>query len=445
MISKPSQTILVMAANPQEMPRLRLDKEVRAITDVLQRGKARDQFSLVSEMVVVADDVRQALLNYKPSIVHFAGHGSTEGLMLEDENGQLKLISADALGGLFQLFPQVNCVVLNACYSETQAEAIVQYIDYVIGMSHNIGDVAAIRFAIGFYSAIGAGKSIGFAYKMGANAIHLAGIPEHLTPVLRQKQIATSIDSDRSYVSTNELDSSPNISQLELKNNLNNVSANSLEPKGCLPKLRVSINISFIVGIFFFMLFLLSLFVMSTTDVSNLAKLGFWPLEWLILPIVIVGLFIYMLIYIISNPIRRERALDILSRQFIVGSEPAATEPFQRNAHIPLNLRVGFLTLVDNSGNLNVPQTVQLNRGAMRIGRTLEFADVAINDIRISKLHCKIIQLPVDGSFWLMDEGSTTGTYVNGVEVPITGCKLKFGELIGIGPLTYQFITNDPA
>jgi hypothetical protein len=35
--------------------------------------------------------------------------------------------------------------------SQVQAEAIAQYIPYVIGMNQAIGDKAAIEFAVGFY------------------------------------------------------------------------------------------------------------------------------------------------------------------------------------------------------------------------------------------------------------------------------------------------------
>ena len=54
-------------------------------------------------------------------------------------------------------------------------------------MNQAIGDKAAIEFAVGFYSALGAGESINFAYKLGCNAIAMAGIPENLTPVLKMK------------------------------------------------------------------------------------------------------------------------------------------------------------------------------------------------------------------------------------------------------------------
>ncbi|NES19913.1 MAG: CHAT domain-containing protein [Symploca sp. SIO3E6] len=131
------------------------------------------------------------MLDVKPKFVHFSGHSNGEaGLALEDKMGKTKLVNSEALAGLFELFAdQVECVVLNACYSEGQAEAIAQHIPFVIGMDKAIGDSAAIEFAVGFYDALGAGESVEFAYKLGCNAIRMAGIPEYLTPVLKKKSV----------------------------------------------------------------------------------------------------------------------------------------------------------------------------------------------------------------------------------------------------------------
>ncbi|MEO1401436.1 MAG: TIR domain-containing protein [Cyanobacteria bacterium J06635_1] len=54
-------------------------------------------------------------------------------------------------------------------------------------MTQAISDRAAIEFAVGFYDALGAGRSVDFAYKLGCSAIALTGIPEHLTPIFIQK------------------------------------------------------------------------------------------------------------------------------------------------------------------------------------------------------------------------------------------------------------------
>jgi hypothetical protein len=182
--------ILILAANPKATPRLRLDEEIREIEEGLLRSKHRDQFKMESKSAVRLRDLRRALLDSEPQIVHFTGHGKKEGLLVEDELGMAVLISAKALSGLFELFSsQVECVVLNACYSALQARAINKHINYVIGMRKQIKDKASIEFAVGFYDALGAGRSVEEAFKFGCNAIlqRYPDLPQHLIPVLKKR------------------------------------------------------------------------------------------------------------------------------------------------------------------------------------------------------------------------------------------------------------------
>ena len=182
------KTILILAANPKDTPPVRLDEEVREVGEGLRRAKHRDQFTIEQRWAVRIRDLRRAMLDTQPSVVHFSGHGYTEGLALEDDSGRAQLVSTEALSGLFKLFAgQVECVLLNACYSATQAEAISQHIPYVIGMKKEIGDRASIEFAVAFYDAIGAGRSVEDAYEFGCNAIQSMGFPEHLTLILCEK------------------------------------------------------------------------------------------------------------------------------------------------------------------------------------------------------------------------------------------------------------------
>jgi hypothetical protein len=184
---KTKRKILVLAANPKMTPRLRLDEEVREITEGLRRSKHRDQFEIHSVWAIRMRDLRRALLDHEPDIVHFTGHGNKEGLLVEDEMGMAVRVSAKALSNLFELFSEkVECVILSACYSAPQANAISKHIDYVIGMRKEIGDKAAIEFAVGFYDALGAGKSVENAFEFGCNAIHQYSIPEHSIPILRK-------------------------------------------------------------------------------------------------------------------------------------------------------------------------------------------------------------------------------------------------------------------
>ena len=57
------------------------------------------------------------------------------GLLVENESGKSVRIDKDALAELFKLLRKdIECVVLNACYSEEQATALQEHIPYVVGM-----------------------------------------------------------------------------------------------------------------------------------------------------------------------------------------------------------------------------------------------------------------------------------------------------------------------
>ncbi|NEQ53697.1 MAG: adenylate cyclase [Leptolyngbya sp. SIO3F4] len=181
-----AKTILILTANPSDTSRLRLDEEVREIQEGLNLSAERDSFNVVSQWATRPDDLRRALLKYKPQIVHFSGHGAgANGLVLESDTGKAKPVSGSALSRLFGLFPSVECVLFNACYSQVQADAVVKHVDYVVGMTDAIGDRAAIEFAVGFYDALGYGNPVPFAYEVGLSAIALEGLEEIATPVLK--------------------------------------------------------------------------------------------------------------------------------------------------------------------------------------------------------------------------------------------------------------------
>lgn len=165
--------ILVLASNPKGTSALDLDREIREIREGLRQSPHRDQFQIEWRGAVRPIDLRRSLLEVKPQIVHFCGHGSgTGGLVLENDDGNELFVENEELSRLFEIFSNhVECILLNACYSEVQANALIQHINYVIGMSQEIPDNAAIAFSIGFYDGIGAGESVETSYKLGCSAI----------------------------------------------------------------------------------------------------------------------------------------------------------------------------------------------------------------------------------------------------------------------------------
>jgi HEAT repeats len=181
--------ILFLAANPKGAPLARLDEEIRTIEEHILLSSMRDLFDVKQQLALRSGDLRRALLQYRPEIVHFAGLGTASGeIILEDEFGKSLPVSASAVGALFSILrDNVRCVVINACYAEAQARAIAEHVDCVIGMSRRAGDCAAICFAAAFYQALGFGRTVKTAFDLAVNGLQLEKLDADGSPVLLSK------------------------------------------------------------------------------------------------------------------------------------------------------------------------------------------------------------------------------------------------------------------
>jgi CHAT domain-containing protein len=176
--------VLFLASNPLEQSRLAVDEEIRAITAQIRSADHRDALELISGWAVRPDDLQQLLLQHKPQVVHFSGHGTrdapskvtapsiltsgrdmtisrvgqVEQFVLMGDGGQAHPVSKAALVNLFSVLrDNVRLVLLNACHSEAIAETLAEVIPCTIGMSGAITDDAAIAFATGFYRGVASG------------------------------------------------------------------------------------------------------------------------------------------------------------------------------------------------------------------------------------------------------------------------------------------------
>jgi hypothetical protein len=177
--------ILFLAANPLAATRLALDEEAREIEHKLHAAVQHSAFEFITKWAVQPDDL-QALNQYRPHVVHFSGHGSEHAeLVLAGADGNVRRVSQQATVDLFRtLRDNIRVVVLNACYSQMQAEGIAKHIDCVVGMRRAIGDRAAIRFSASFYRALAFGRSVQNAFEQGLVSLGLEGIAEADTPAL---------------------------------------------------------------------------------------------------------------------------------------------------------------------------------------------------------------------------------------------------------------------
>lgn len=182
-------TVLFLAANPIDTPALRLDEEARSIQEKIRLSEYRDCVCFESRWATRASDILQAINETNPTIVHFSGHGTDTGeLALLNPDGSTKLVTKEAISmAMSTASDTIRLVVFNACFSEIQAQDVVDHIESAIGMSTSIGDEAACVFAAQLYSSIGFGRSLQTSFKQAIAALMLEGIPEDDTPQLYVK------------------------------------------------------------------------------------------------------------------------------------------------------------------------------------------------------------------------------------------------------------------
>jgi hypothetical protein len=159
---------------------LDLAGELADVRAELARG-GQDRIQLYALEHATVDDVIRALAQLSADVVHFSGHGTPNGLVFASGEGTLDLSGTD-FSTLLQALGQrrVRLVVLNACYSETQAAALLGVSEFVIGTEHAIGDANARTFSRNLYFCLASGNSLADAMAVADVAAAHNGKPRLL-------------------------------------------------------------------------------------------------------------------------------------------------------------------------------------------------------------------------------------------------------------------------
>ena len=160
--------ILFALADPRGAEHLRLLHEKRSLEEALRQTRNRDSFKIHDIPSCRVQDLSPALLRHKPQILHFSGHGGYDGLVYEDALADPQKVDATALAKLLSICSKqhgLEAVILNACYSDTQAQPIADAVGRVIAMNLEISDNAAIAFSTSFYNALREGKGFDEAFE----------------------------------------------------------------------------------------------------------------------------------------------------------------------------------------------------------------------------------------------------------------------------------------
>jgi hypothetical protein len=187
-VARPSgeAKLLFLSARPTGAAWLELEKEYGAIRESLHDSEGGRRVALVYPGPVPVEHLAREILRERPTMLHFSGHGDRSGrLLFASAEDQANPMDLEQLAGLFRILNEearLRCVVLNACFSRAQGEAIRRHVDFVVGMATAIPDAAAIRFATSFYLALGHGRSVRTAFELGCAESGLTG-PVDVGPV----------------------------------------------------------------------------------------------------------------------------------------------------------------------------------------------------------------------------------------------------------------------
>jgi hypothetical protein len=159
-------TVLLVSASPESQTRLRVDKEFRRIIERIRGSRYRDRLRLVQLQAACFDDLRTALMEHEPHILHFSGHGESNGSLVFEQRveGSNVVSKKSFLRLLKALAGNLRLVVLNACHSQIIAAEVPPTIDLAMGMSNSITDSAAIDFAVALYEALAFNKPVQTAF-----------------------------------------------------------------------------------------------------------------------------------------------------------------------------------------------------------------------------------------------------------------------------------------
>lgn len=162
--------VLLLGANPRGMESLDIYREFKQIKENLERiGKNRENFEVKIEPYVTKDVLLQILLDERPNILHFSGHGEDGVIFLHDENNfPLPLENFHQIINIFSEKYPFDCIVLNSCHSISVVENIKKV--PVIGINGAIVDSLSIDFSTGFYKTLASGQDLFFAYLVGLAA-----------------------------------------------------------------------------------------------------------------------------------------------------------------------------------------------------------------------------------------------------------------------------------
>lgn len=157
---------LVVLSSPSDEPRLRIDKEARALAQLEHSLKVPPgTFKILS--AASESDIVEALADRTHTILQFSGHGDADGIFTEGENGDCgAIVNVSRVERLLRAAqPHLTLTIFLSCYSSEMATQLIKSVPFLISVQGRGDDDACIEFISRFYRRLFAGDSLEQAYQ----------------------------------------------------------------------------------------------------------------------------------------------------------------------------------------------------------------------------------------------------------------------------------------
>jgi hypothetical protein len=158
--------ILYLSASPNDLEKLSVDEEFRAIYEKVDRNS----FEMISVSGTRASDIQAEVVKNKPEIIHFSGHASADEVLFENDGKKSQGVSKNAIVNfLNDLDKKPRLIFFNACRTAENLESLSRIIDFVVATERAVFDTTAVIFATKFYEFLSDGKNVKTAFNHAKN------------------------------------------------------------------------------------------------------------------------------------------------------------------------------------------------------------------------------------------------------------------------------------
>lgn len=143
---------------------LATDQELRSLEKTIQALPLRDKLQLIASPAATADDFRQHIFDRKPDIVHFSGHGNSNGFAFNEGNHTEGFFTFKEIAALLTAAgARPKLVVSSSCNSGDGLTDLLSAADAAIGYKRSVLDSDALNYTEVLYDTLLRGSSLAAA------------------------------------------------------------------------------------------------------------------------------------------------------------------------------------------------------------------------------------------------------------------------------------------